>query len=327
MTNALAAAAPTVSVVMPVYNTEPYLTDSVGSILGQTFHDLELICVDDGSSDGSLEILRRYERADARVHVITLSQSGNYKARNAGMTRARGRYIAAMDSDDVALPERLRRQMDYMEAHPECVALGAAVRVVGPDLMPIDVDRRALDHETIDQQALGGDGSAIRQPVAMFRTEAVRRVGGYRDELVLQGDTDLYLRLAEIGRLANLPDILLLYRMRLGSIGHAQPALQAQYRPKVVRDARIRRGLPIGPDIATPNHRSIQSHGSWAYWSHCAFNGGYLKTARLYARRAIRSDPLSVESWKAFLRPYFGTLLTANRKSAAVDRIPTISLQ
>jgi glycosyltransferase involved in cell wall biosynthesis len=290
---------------MPVYNTEAYLTDSIGSILGQTFQDWELICVDDGSSDGSLEILQRYERADSRVRVITRSHSGNYRARNAGMAIARGRYIAAMDSDDVALPERLRRQVDYMELHPECVGLGAAVTVVGPDLMPIDVDCRPLDHETIDGQALKGDGYAIRQPVAMFRTEAVRQIGGYRDEVPFQGDTDIYLRLAEIGRLANLPDILLLYRLRLGAIGHAQRDLQDQYRPKVVHDARTRRGLPVGPDIPQhPVRPPIEPRGCWAYWSHYAFNSGYLNTARRYAWRAISSEPFAISSWKAVLRPY-----------------------
>src|SRR6516165_5199566 len=161
---------------MPVYNTEAYLTDSIDSILGQTFQDWELICVDDGSSDGSLEILRRYERADSRVRVITRPHSGNYRARNAGMALARGRYIAAMDSDDVALPERLCRQVDYMESHPDCVGLGAAVRIVGPDLMPIKEELPPLDHETIDRRALAGDGAAIRQPVAIFRTDAVRQV-------------------------------------------------------------------------------------------------------------------------------------------------------
>src|SRR5690242_15902954 len=106
MNGALPNAGPTVSVVMPVYNTQAYLTHSIDSILGQTFQDWELICVNDGSSDGSLEILRRYEGADPRVRVITRSHSGNNRARNVGMALARGRYIAAMDSDDVALPER-----------------------------------------------------------------------------------------------------------------------------------------------------------------------------------------------------------------------------
>ena len=118
-------ATPTVSVVMPVYNTEAYLADAIGSILAQTFTDWELICVDDGSSDCSLDVLRRYERADSRIRVISRSNTGVARARNEGMALARGRYIAAMDSDDVALAERLRRQVDYMESDPECVGLGA----------------------------------------------------------------------------------------------------------------------------------------------------------------------------------------------------------
>ena len=150
----ISTAAPTVSVVMPVYNTEAYLGDALDSILAQTFTDWELICVDDGSSDCSLDVLRRYERADPRIRVVSRPYSGVARARNDGMALARGRYIAAMDSDDVALPERLRRQVDYMESHPECVGLGAAVRIVGPDLMPIKDELKALDHETIDHQTV-----------------------------------------------------------------------------------------------------------------------------------------------------------------------------
>ena len=307
MTDVLATGAPIVSVIMPVYNTAAYLSDSVGSILGQTFLDWELICVDDGSTDGSLEILRRYEGADSRVRVITRLNTGVARARNDGMRVAAGRYIAAMDSDDVALLERLRRQVDYMESHPECVGLGAAVRIVGPDLMPMGDEYKALDHETIDCQALAGDGAAIRQPVAMFRAEALRAIGGYREECFTHEDLDLYLRLAEIGHLANLPDILLLYRQRLGSFDRLRRGSQDQYHPKICRDARIRRGWPVGPALDW-KQASIQpddGRGSWAYWSHCAFNAGYLDTARRYAWRAIRCEPLAVSSWKAVLREYF----------------------
>jgi glycosyltransferase involved in cell wall biosynthesis len=308
MNDSSANAEPTVSVVMPVYNTEAYLIDSVGSILNQTFQDWELICVDDGSNDGSLEILRRYESTDPRIRVIARPNTGGSRARNDGMAIARGRYIAAMDSDDIGLPERLRRQVEYMESHPECVGLGAAVRVVGPDLLPIKDELKPLDHETIDCQTLAGSGIAIRQPVAMFRTEALRSIGGYRDECFTLEDVDLYLRLAESGRLANLPDILLLYRLRLGSINRTQRALQAQGRHKVIREARIRRGLPIGPDTADGAKAPVTPDdgcGRWAEWSHDAFNGGYLKTARRYAWRAVRSEPLALSSWKAVLREYF----------------------
>jgi glycosyltransferase involved in cell wall biosynthesis len=305
----ISAAIPTVSVVMPVYNTEAYLADAIGSILAQTFTDWELICVDDGSNDGSLDVLRRYERADPRIRVISRPNTGVTRARNDGMALARGRYIAAMDSDDVALAERLRRQVDYMESHPECVGLGAAVRIVGPDLMPIADEIKPLDHETIDRETLAGWGMVIRQPVAIFRTEAVRAIGGYREECFVNEDPDLYLRLAEIGRLANLPDILLLYRLRLGSIGRTQLALQVENFPRLIRDARIRRKLPVDPDIVGQKQAWIHSddgHGAWAYWSRDALNGGYRNTARVYAWRAICSEPLAVSSWKALLRPYFG---------------------
>jgi glycosyltransferase involved in cell wall biosynthesis len=293
---------------MPVYNTEAFLSDAIDSILAQTFTDWELICVDDGSSDCSLDVLRRYERADPRIRVVSRPNTGVSRARNDGMALARGRYIAAMDSDDVALPERLRRQVDYMDSHPECVGLGAAVRIVGPDLMPIKEELRPLDHETIDRRVLAGDGAVIRQPVAIFRAEAIRQVGGYRDEVLAQEDTDLYLRLADIGRLSNLPDILLLYRQRVTNFCRTHRASLDQYLPKVIHDARIRRGLPVGPDVIW-EQASIHSgdgRDSWASWSHEAFNWGYPNTARLYAWRAIRSEFRAISSWKALLRPYFG---------------------
>jgi GT2 family glycosyltransferase len=179
--------------------------------------------------------------------------------------------------------------------------------MVGPDLMPICDEPRSLDHATIDCQTLAGSGSAIRQPVAMLRAEAVREIGGYRNECFAHEETDLYLRLAEIGRLANLPDILLLYRQRLGSVNRTQGLVQEQYKRKIVRDARIRRGLAVGPDTLDLKQGAIQSddgRGSWATWSHWAFNGGYRDTACRYAWRALRSEPLAVLSWKALLRSY-----------------------
>jgi glycosyltransferase involved in cell wall biosynthesis len=298
----------TVSVIIPVHNSKAYLTDSIGSILRQTYLEWELICVDDGSNDGSLGILRRYESTDPRIRVVTRPHTGISRARNDGTAIARGKYIAAMDSDDIALPERLSRQVDYMESHPGCVGLGAAVRVVGPDLLPIKDESPPLDHDTIDLQSLTSSGFGIRQPVAMFRADAMRAIGGYREECLAYEDVDVYLRLAEIGQLANLPDVLLLYRQRIGSVNRTQQDLQNQYRPKVLRDARIRRGLPADAEVPNSETASIQpddGRGSWAGWSHDAFHGGYLTTARRYAWRAIQSEPLAVASWKAIFREYF----------------------
>ena len=183
------------------------------------------------------QILRRYERADPRVRVITRPNTGVARARNDGIAVSRGRYIAAIDPDDIALPDRLCRQVDYMESHPECVGLGAAVRVVGPDLSPIKDELKPLDHEIIDCQTLAGSGAAIRQPVAMFRTEALQSIGGYRDEYITCQEIDLYLRLAEIGALRTCR-ISCCCTGCDGEASIAHRALQSQFRLKILRDAQ-----------------------------------------------------------------------------------------
>ena len=112
------------------------------------------------------------------------------------------------------LPDRLERQLAYLDAHPECVAVGARVLAMDADGTPLRVLIREFTHEEIDGAHLDGRGGALGNPTATFRADAARRIGGYRDELRTTGeDHDFWLRLAEVGRLANLPDVLVRYRM------------------------------------------------------------------------------------------------------------------
>ena len=128
---------PLVSVIIPVYNTERYLAESIESILAQTFTDFELIIVDDGSSDRSPEIIREFERRDERIRVTRFAQNaGEWKARTAGLAAARGEYIAWQDSDDISLPERLERQARFLQANPEIGAVGVFAHVVTEGLQP-----------------------------------------------------------------------------------------------------------------------------------------------------------------------------------------------
>lgn len=105
-----------VSVAIPVYNGEKYLTEAIDSILAQTLTDFELIVIDDGSTDGSLQILRKYEQIDARIRVVTRENRGVVATRNELIDIARGKWIAWMDQDDISLPERLERQVELMDA-------------------------------------------------------------------------------------------------------------------------------------------------------------------------------------------------------------------
>jgi glycosyltransferase involved in cell wall biosynthesis len=199
---------------MPVYNGERFIARAVETALASTFTDFELLVVDDGSTDGSLAEARRAARGDARVRLMPVPHGGVAAARNAAVNAARGEFIANLDSDDEMLPRRLERQVAYLDAHPECVVVGCRSVVIDGDGKPLTVKGRYFTHEAIDGALLDGDGGAMVNDTAMFRSSALQAVGGYAGHLTTTGeDHDLSLRLAEVGRLAVLPDVLNRYRV------------------------------------------------------------------------------------------------------------------
>ena len=121
------------TVTIPVHNAERYVAQAIESILKQTFSDFRLIVVDDGSTDASLSIVREFERADSRVSVIAQEQSGISAARNRALGLATTKYIANLDADDIAEPERLAAQIAYMESHPDCVLVGSQATLIDAD--------------------------------------------------------------------------------------------------------------------------------------------------------------------------------------------------
>ena len=295
-------ASPAVSVVMTVYNTERYVAEAVESVLSQTFRDFEFIVIDDGSTDRSPAILRDYAARDRRIKLVSRPNTGIVAAANEGISMARGRYLARMDSDDVCLPRRFETQVRYLDEHPECVLVGSRVTVVDPYGSPVLESGQKLTHEEIDAELLGsGGGWAIVQPSAMMRTEAVRRVGAYRGRHNVSEDQDLFLRLAEVGRVANLPEPLLLYRRHYKSVMHTQWRQREQVKETIVREAYARRGLPM-PDgwkfddwMPTPLAEQLRTWG-WA-----ALKRGNVPVARKHALGAVRAAPLSGEAWKLLL--------------------------
>ena len=192
-------AQPAVSVVIAVLNCQKFIAESIDSILNQTLQDIELIVVDDGSTDGTSGILTDYAARDPRVSVIRRSEAGGAgSARNAGIEAARADFIAFQDADDVSLPGRLERHHAHLAAHPE---IGF---VVSP-LIRSDLDNNPIGVKRIPYR---GDELAERMQhycylshcAAMFRTQHLREIGGYRDGLAGAEDYDLLLRLVEKGR-------------------------------------------------------------------------------------------------------------------------------
>jgi glycosyltransferase involved in cell wall biosynthesis len=289
---------PKVSVAMPVYNCERYVAQAVESILAQTFTDFEFLIVDDGSTDASRAILESYAARDPRIQLVSRSNTGLLVALNEMLPRARGEYVARMDSDDLALPQRFERQVRYLDEHPECVLVGSRVIVIDPDGDPLTVMRSPLTHEEIDRGFMMGGGQLMYHPSVIFRRQAVLELGGYRPEFDLVEDGDLFLRLAEIGRIVNLAEPLLKYRDHFSKIGRRRSREQTAVYRRVLIEAYRRRKLPFPQDLPEhlehPKHEP-RIHETWAWW---ALMSGHLAVARKHAWTCLWSNPLSPSSWR-----------------------------
>ena len=214
----IADRSPRVSVIIPVYNTEKYVGEAIESILAQTFTDFELIIVDDGSSDGSPEIIREYEGHDARIRVIRFARNaGEWKARSAGLAAARGEFIAWQDSDDISLPERLEKQARFLQANPDTGAVGVYARVVTEDLQPTyDREPPAGHAEIILNHYVGVFTAAFVHASMMLRRNLLLEAGDYDESLRYGADCDLLTRLLGRTRFANIAEPLYVYRRRPG---------------------------------------------------------------------------------------------------------------
>lgn len=201
-------ARPIVSVVMPVRNGATFLKPAISSILMQTFNCFELIIIDDGSTDKSAAIAHAAD--DQRVHVYHQLATGISAALNKGIAVANGEFIARMDADDVAFPERLARQVCVLRAHPRVSAVGSGFVVIDPQGRRLHEVSPPTEPDDIRRQLL--TSNCMAHPTMMIRRDAILGVGGYRSGFPLCEDYDLWLRLSEISDLYNISEPLLAYR-------------------------------------------------------------------------------------------------------------------
>jgi glycosyltransferase involved in cell wall biosynthesis len=293
---------PLVSVVMPVYNAQRFLAQAVESILNQTYYNFEFLIANDESTDDSLKILEHYAASDARIRHWSRPNAGVVVRLNELLHEARGGIIARMDADDIALPERLERQVAFLLANPDHVVVGSRILVIDPDGDPLCIWCTQQTHEEIDAILIGQEAPAtvLCHPATTLRREAVMAVGGYRTEYRHAEDLDLWLRLTECGgRLANLPVVLLKYRVHFSSTSGLLPDRMWERAQTVLQDARRRRGLPNG--FTNRSESSARLAGqlgprlTWGWW---ALSSGYVSTARKHARYCLTHAPLSMETWR-----------------------------
>ena len=198
---------PKITVLMPVNNCAQYIEEAVESVLNQTFKDFEFLIIDDASTDNTVSIIKRY--SDSRIILIQKSKNTGLTSNlNYGISIARGKFIARMDGDDISLPERFEKQINYLENHPEVVVCGTDYKIIGTDV----IKNVPNNHEDIKVKLLYG--SCICHPTVMIQNSILYENNiTYNIKLEIAQDYNLWVKLLQYGRLHNLSDVLLDYRI------------------------------------------------------------------------------------------------------------------
>jgi len=309
---------PKVSVIMPVYNGEQYLRDAIESVLNQTFTNFEFIIINDGSTDNTNSIINSYK--DSRIVIIKNDKNiGQCDSCAKAFLAARGEYIARQDADDISLPERLSKEAAFLDNSPE-------TGLVGSFFLNIDQDGRKLfiitfpcSDEEIRKEFLAR--YAFCHPSVMFRRRCLERVEGYRKELEYAEDYDFIIRISETSKLANIPEVLCLYRISLDSISVRKKLKQEVVTDFVRRLAQERKAngkdsLQLGRKrevLASieqefnrrgGSSKKMESYGFF-WWSYRFAENKCFVYARRFILTAISIFPFDGRYWKMLARTFF----------------------
>jgi glycosyltransferase involved in cell wall biosynthesis len=300
-----------VSVIIPVYNGERFLAEAVHSALSQTHRDVEVIVVDDGSTDGTPDII---SRLGSLVRPLRQPNQGVAAARNAGIAVARGRFVAFLDADDVWLPHKLERQLALLESKPSLGAVGSGFLVTDEQLQTLAEDIPP----TCDLAAilLLRTNGGLFSSTMVARTEILSRLGGFDTRLSTSADWDLVARLAAHYEVASVPEALVLYRQH-GTNMHGNV-------PRTEEDMR----LAMGKAFTDPQDRRVACLRSRAYSNMFRMlSGSYWYAGNPCG--ALRCGLLAVRwrpgSLPSLARSFFGRWVTSQkgvfgRRSADASR-------
>ncbi len=213
---------PLVSVVMTAYNAAKFVASAVASIQKQTYPKWELIVVNDGSSDKTGNILKNIAKKDKRIKLISYTKNrGASYASNLGLASARGSLIARMDADDIAIVDRLTKQVDFMQKHPKVVAVGGQCELIDREGHITGEKTFPLEHRDI--YAAMYQYNPVQHPTIMINTRLLKQKISYHSDVVLAHDLELLFFLAQYGKLANLADTILKYRIHTDSLSLSNP--------------------------------------------------------------------------------------------------------
>jgi glycosyltransferase involved in cell wall biosynthesis len=279
-----------ISILMPVYKGERFVSRAIESVLGQTYPHIELIIVNDGSPDNSAVVIQPY-LADSRVKYIEQQNAGVAAARNAALQHASGAYIGLCDQDDEWLPHKAEKQVAYLDAHPE-------VGLVHGDVDYINESGQPLPHEPYFPAAVFGQcfvrmymGNPVMAVAAMFRRSVLDVIGGFDPSIKYADDYDLWLRIAAQHAVGYVDEPIARYRWHAENNSHHQIAIR-EYTLRVLRKAE--RKLPDACQRVPRADRKLRYCRLYEQMSHYARAESRPFTAAGYALRAAVGDP-----WRA----------------------------
>jgi len=198
---------PAISVIIPLYNSESFIRETIDGVLSQTFCDFELLLMDDGSTDSTAEIIKSYSDPRISYELCPHDFVGTF---NRGLDKVRGKYIALLDHDDIMAPRRLQMQFDFMESHPDIVACGGRMWTFGNRSV---VWTSPLEYSQIILEFFRRRISPVCNPTGFVRKEIIDKYGiRYRQGYSFAVDSVFWIDVLKIGKIVNLPEVLVWYR-------------------------------------------------------------------------------------------------------------------
>lgn len=304
-----------VSIVMPVYNEANYLDKTLRSILSQEEVNLELIVVNDGSSDGSLHIIESIANQDDRVILISQSNKGITNALINGCKAATGEFIARQDAGDWSLPGRLKAQLEAFHSQPEAVLCSTGTRYYSERQELLF--EATLSPEEANLGLIPNSIEEIKGPshhgCVMFRREAYEECGGYRPEFLVAQDLDLWTRLMNFGKHICLPEVYYEAVLRENAISSKHKNLQDIARKHIFECMQLRRTIGDdseylkqlnegGLDVSKVTNNTESEH---QYFLGSILFNHQPKNSRYYFRKVLRARPWHIKSWLKLIRSYW----------------------
>ena len=300
--------------LMSVYNGEMYLREAIDSILNQTFTDFEFLIVNDGSTDGTAEILQSYD--DPRIKIVNNEQNiGLTKSLNKGLGMAKGEYIARMDADDVSMPERLEKEVTSLDQNRNVGLVGTHYLMINENGKELHTIKGWTESGKLTEKLL--EGNPFGHGSVMFSAECIEKVGLYREEFKFAQDYDFWLRISDVCDVANISELLYKWRFNSKSISVTRKNQQDKYSLLAIELAKERR--QFGKDrLQTSEREGIdalledsllkskalsrkETAQSYYFWGVILLGGNDYRGALKLLLQSFINNPLYKSTWVLIL--------------------------